>query len=235
MPTGVADPMSSTRTLDYGEITWWHQVPLRDGRVTPGQSPTSRLEPFYLFDRIDFVGRSVLDIGCWDGYFSFMAEQRGASRVIAVDDPAFRCWGMDGFDYLHAHFASSVEFRRGSVSDLPINESFDIVLCYGVLYHVSDPLRAALNCFRAATSMVAFESVLVDNEQGCLILLDPGELNGDRSNVFVPTTGFVDKVAAQCGFARVAACHDGPQPGRGALLYERTGEPVESYPTSCFD
>ena len=84
-----------------------------------------------------------------------------------------------------------------------IDESFDIVLCYGVLYHVSDPLRAALNCFRAATSMVAFESVIVDNEQGCLILLDPGELNGDRSNVFVPTTGFVDKVAARKQFKAV--------------------------------
>src|ERR1700736_3917320 len=26
-------------------------------------------------DKIDFTGKSVIDIGCWDGFFSFMAKQ----------------------------------------------------------------------------------------------------------------------------------------------------------------
>ena len=29
------------------------------------------------------AGLSVLDIGAWDGFFSFEAERRGAARVVA--------------------------------------------------------------------------------------------------------------------------------------------------------
>jgi tRNA (mo5U34)-methyltransferase len=40
----------------------------------------------------DFTGRTVLDIGAWDGYYSFQAERGGASRVVALDHYA---WGVD--------------------------------------------------------------------------------------------------------------------------------------------
>ncbi|HVL02911.1 MAG TPA: DUF1698 domain-containing protein [Acidimicrobiales bacterium] len=40
----------------------------------------------------DFSGRSVLDIGAWDGYYSFLAERLGASRVVALDHYV---WGVD--------------------------------------------------------------------------------------------------------------------------------------------
>jgi len=32
------------------------------------------------------------DIGAWDGYYSFLAERNGASRVVALDHYA---WGVD--------------------------------------------------------------------------------------------------------------------------------------------
>ncbi|MFT7618472.1 MAG: hypothetical protein ACI97A_002115 [Planctomycetota bacterium] len=54
-------------------------------------------ETLYLFDQLDFQGKSVIDIGCWDGYFSFQAERRGASLVVGFDDPSYRWGGMDGF------------------------------------------------------------------------------------------------------------------------------------------
>src|ERR1700680_2181300 len=40
----------------------------------------------------DFAGKTVLDIGAWDGYYSFLAERGGASRVVALDHYA---WGVD--------------------------------------------------------------------------------------------------------------------------------------------
>jgi len=36
----------------------------------------------------DLTGMSVLDIGAWDGYFSFIAEKRGA-KVFAFDSPKY--------------------------------------------------------------------------------------------------------------------------------------------------
>ena len=35
-------------------------------------------------DLLDFRGKTVLDIGCWDGYWSFYAERRGAREVVAL-------------------------------------------------------------------------------------------------------------------------------------------------------
>ena len=50
----------------------------------------------------DLSGITVLDIGAWDGFFSFEAERRGAKRVLATDLPAWVVrpgWerGKDGF------------------------------------------------------------------------------------------------------------------------------------------
>ena len=47
----------------------------------------------------DLRGRTVLDVGAWDGFFSFECERRGAERVVALDGPAWREpeWGPGGF------------------------------------------------------------------------------------------------------------------------------------------
>ncbi len=71
-------------------LHWYHSIDLGDGVVTPGdgapnQEAVSRAMP-------DLSGRSVLDIGAWDGLYSFLAERRGASRVVAMDHYA---WGVD--------------------------------------------------------------------------------------------------------------------------------------------
>ncbi len=69
-------------------IAWFHSIDLGDGVVTKGLSV--RQIPDDQFP--SFAGRSVLDIGAWDGYYSFMAERGGASRVVALDHYA---WGVD--------------------------------------------------------------------------------------------------------------------------------------------
>jgi tRNA (mo5U34)-methyltransferase len=67
---------------------WYHTIDLGNGVVTKGisvQETSPEVIP-------DVTGRSVLDIGAWDGKFSFAAEQKGASRVVALDHYA---WGVD--------------------------------------------------------------------------------------------------------------------------------------------
>ena len=63
-----------------GEVTWHHSIDLGQGIVTPG---ASNVEPLSDGELPNFVGRSVLDIGAWDGFYSFRAEGSGASRVVA--------------------------------------------------------------------------------------------------------------------------------------------------------
>jgi tRNA (mo5U34)-methyltransferase len=65
---------------------WWHSIDLGSGIVTPGRKTPKILDAELARSRLpDLHGRSVLDIGAWDGYFSFQAERLGARRVVALD------------------------------------------------------------------------------------------------------------------------------------------------------
>jgi SAM-dependent methyltransferase len=230
------------------EIRWFHRVPLKDGSITQGLAPIFEKEGNYLTNRIQFNGKSVLDVACWDGGHCIMAEQRGATRVVGLDNPEYRWGGMDGWEFLMDHFQSKSEYRLGNVYDLP-PERFDIVLCYGLLYHLTDPLLAASNCFQVANELVAFTGNFYESSDPSLILWESGERNGDPSNVYSLSTGFIDLVAKQNGFTletkNIRARGIGgiglnalrPQTSikrdQGGLIYRRTSELVPGYPSSC--
>ena len=68
------------------EIGWWHSIDFGDGVCTPGYKTPERLGWEVAQMRLpDLHGKSVLDIGAWDGFFSYEAERRGAARVVALD------------------------------------------------------------------------------------------------------------------------------------------------------
>src|SRR4051794_31649022 len=74
-------------------IEWFHSIDLRDGSVTPGNKSPQRLqqETDALNLPVDMSGMRALDIGAWDGYFSFEMERRGA-QVTALD---YWSWSID--------------------------------------------------------------------------------------------------------------------------------------------
>ncbi len=76
---------------------WFHTFALAPGIYTPGiaRDHGYRL-PVMGADR--FAGRSVLDIGAFDGFYSFLAEVRGARRVVAVDNEQYVDWVRARFD-----------------------------------------------------------------------------------------------------------------------------------------
>jgi tRNA (mo5U34)-methyltransferase len=69
-------------------IAWFHSIDLGEGVVTDGLSNLLLTEA----QLPDFSGKTVLDIGAWDGYYSFTAERGGATRVVALDHYV---WGVD--------------------------------------------------------------------------------------------------------------------------------------------
>jgi len=65
---------------------WWHSIDLGDGVVTPGVKTSAWLDAELAQLRLgDLRGKSVLDIGAYDGYYAFAAERMGARRVVALD------------------------------------------------------------------------------------------------------------------------------------------------------
>jgi tRNA (mo5U34)-methyltransferase len=82
-------PASSDLREKAAGISWYHSIDLGGGVVTPGNPVDARMRRDGL---PDLSGRTVLDIGAWDGFWSFEAERRGASRVVAMDHYA---WCVD--------------------------------------------------------------------------------------------------------------------------------------------
>ncbi len=120
---------------------WWHSIDLGQGVVTPGyQSPELLKAEWQHLQIGDLSGKSVLDIGAWDGWFSFQAERAGAERVVALDyrDGEAR----RGFDVARAALGSSVEYVAADfmANDLAGLGEFDVVLFLGVLYHLREPI-----------------------------------------------------------------------------------------------
>ncbi len=94
---------------------------------------------------------SVLDVGCFDGFYAFLAERRAAERVLAVDNEQYRLWvasrwgvkleGGEGFRAVHGLLGSAVEYRRMDAFVLDqLEERFDLVYCLGILHRVENPL-----------------------------------------------------------------------------------------------
>jgi tRNA (mo5U34)-methyltransferase len=99
---------------------WFHRIDLGDGIVTPrvDDSP-NKLSALGM--PVDLSGKTVLDIGAWDGFFSFEAERRGA--IVMASD--YYCWsgqGMQskqGFDIAKKARGSNVKELDVKVEELP--------------------------------------------------------------------------------------------------------------------
>lgn len=157
---GITADVIGRRVAELGE--WFHNLDLRGVKTAPdhflGDYPTTKWKRFAHAIPEDLRGRSVLDIGCNAGFYSFEMKRRGAERVLAVDS--------DERYLAQARFAAEilgmdVEFRQLSVYDLPgLGETFDVVIFMGVLYHLRYPLLA-LDLIRdhLARDLLIFQSL----------------------------------------------------------------------------
>jgi tRNA (mo5U34)-methyltransferase len=162
----------------------------------------------------DLTGKTVLDIGAWDGFFSFEFERRGAKRVLAIDSFAWdekREWprGLECFLLAREFFNSKVEYQRLDAHDLSPEAigTFDLVFCAGLLYHLRHPL-AALEKIRSVTAgqliLETHQLIPAVHERVPLITFFPGDEEGVRLNFAggFPTRAWLSAALTTAGFAR---------------------------------
>ena len=64
---------------------WFHSIDLGEGVVTCGvKTPEHLASELNALRLPDLNGRTVLDIGTWDGFYAFEAERRGAAKAKAA-------------------------------------------------------------------------------------------------------------------------------------------------------
>jgi tRNA (mo5U34)-methyltransferase len=201
----VVDPFSYVRHWrgEFADKGWWHSFELPDGSRIDGVSDLDaqkrRIAQFPIPG--DLRGKRVLDIGAWDGWFSFEMERRGAD-VVAIDR-----WENPRFYEIRSLLGSRVDYRELDVYDLHPDKigTFDIVLFMGVLYHVKHPLLALERVCSVTTDMAIVESFVLKDQtdRNLLEFFEYDEFGGQFDNWFGPTPSCLTALCRTAGFARV--------------------------------
>jgi len=213
------DPALARATVESVPF-WFHTFALNraEGIYTPGAARDHRYRVSALPE--NFAGMSVLDVGCFDGFYAFLAERRAAEHVVAIDNEQYRLWvasrwgvelrGGEGFRAVHRLLRSAVEYRRMDAFALDgLEERFDLVYCFGILHRVENPL-GLLRVLRGRTvsgGMVLVETYGVSPEarnDPAIRIPEPREVYARDEFVY---WGFGDaglqRLAQIAGFSRV--------------------------------
>lgn len=145
------------------ERYWFQKIELTPNLVTPGWSdPRNEKMPLFGMPE-DLSGLRVLDVGCAEGFFSFEAERRGAAEVVAIDsfpDSVRR------FNICRFAASSRANAYLCNVYDLSPKTfgTFDLVLFYGVLYHLRHPLLALEKILNVCTGTMILQTAVEEEE-----------------------------------------------------------------------
>ncbi len=135
---------------------WFYPATFKDLTVVPGLGSIcdtdwlinrakcrSTLLLEEVLHRVDFRGKSVLDLGCNCGFWSSFYAQAGASSVLGMEgrkqhvEQARLYWESNGFLP-----EGQAEFFQGNISNeahwqtVRANGPFDVTLCAGILHHI---------------------------------------------------------------------------------------------------
>ena len=154
---------SNIKSQVEAEPYWFQKIEIFPAYYSPGWSdPQTEKLPYYGLPE-DLSGLRVLDIGCAEGFFSFEAEKRGAREVI----------GIDSFPDSIRRFNMVKEARRSNatafltnVYDLTPSKlgTFDLVLFYGVFYHLKHPQYALEKIRSICTGQLLFQTHIYEEK-----------------------------------------------------------------------
>jgi 2-polyprenyl-3-methyl-5-hydroxy-6-metoxy-1,4-benzoquinol methylase len=91
------------------------------------------------------TGKRVLDVACGEGYGAAALSRHGAASVVGVDISPETC--------AHARSKYGVDVRCGDATHLPFQDgSFDVVVSFETIEHLSDPAAFLRECSRVLTA-----------------------------------------------------------------------------------
>lgn len=179
---------------------------------------------------IDLTGKSVLDLGSWDGYHSFMAIKRGAEIVVAIDNGVGEeiMFGPDKnklspgcsfpnpkerklaikrlykkYRILNDKLGANINFIPMDIMDIDkILMKFDIILCLGVFYHVKNIYGLLEKCYERLEDggSLVAEGHISEDKKSIARFIDAFELNNDPTNYWSPSESCLKKMLLRIGF-----------------------------------
>lgn len=219
---------------------WYHKIELPEGVTTPGWAPI-HADSYRIPE--DMTGLRVLDVGAWDGYWSFEAARRGAAEVISIDDfsdflgrpenvdrKAWETYDLCRDALGYNKICERIEMSVYEVNPLELGE-FDVVFFFGTLYHLRHPLLALDLLSSVCKKEIYVETAILDNfsvYQGGLTPAYQGghavmefypndEFSGNHTNWWSPTLACLGMMVMSAGWLDVEAWKLVPEPDMMAL------------------
>lgn len=178
--------------------------------------------------RLPLAGKRVLDVGCGVGHLAAHLVRLGADVV-----------GVDGREENVAHLRAiypRLTAHVGDAQSTPLTRfgRFDAVLCYGLLYHLEDPVAGLRNVASACGEFLMLETLVCDSARPVSVMVDePRSFNQALAAVGCrPSPAFVAMALNRVGFAHVYAPATVPDhedfhiDWRDNLDYARDGHPI---------
>lgn len=150
---------------EVDKLNWFHKITLPNGVLTNGAGNTPLILSKLKLPA-DLTGKTVVDIGAFDGFYSFECEKRGATDILAVDSKNWGCGHYIGnrkecFNLAHKALNSKVRDLEVDFDDHKAEQifgQFDIVLFLGILYHVDNPIQVLQNARKMTKELCIIET-----------------------------------------------------------------------------
>ena len=218
-------PLPDARAWVESSGFWYHNIYLGNGVYTMGDGTPQHHE--MVWQRFEqslpqsFAGRSVLDVGTNAGYFALQAKLRGAQRVVGTEvEPRF----LGQAEQIRKIWNVDIDYRLADAHDVArLNESFDLVVFAGILYHLKHPLFVLEALGSICTNAILLETEFIpDDPRNCLVVrqgkpaalqpthkgamkfIETTELNGDSTNWWVPDAECVRGMLRTAGFVHIS-------------------------------
>ncbi len=163
----------------------------------------------------DLSGKKILDVGAWTGGTSLILSALGA-QVTALEEVVKY---SNTVNYLASAFGlSGLECKPISLYELAVNDIYDYVMYFGVIYHVTDPilsLRILFNSLKDSGRIFIEtygisgndinKNILVCFEGPKGVLGRPEDLNRTGWNYFIPSGPALLLWTDAAGFSDVEA------------------------------
>ncbi|MEZ6149604.1 MAG: class I SAM-dependent methyltransferase [Pirellulaceae bacterium] len=161
-----------------GQYKFYHTIKVTDAVSTLGvpEHALSQQPVLAEINKLDLAGKKVLDVGCRDGLYSFLAERCGAAEIVGIDHDL----SLGAVELLIPYLNSKVRMHQMNLLDLKPETfgQFDVVIFAGVLYHLRYPfwsLKLLRDVMRPGSMMVLETAVFYGQDKFPMLCCPTGE------------------------------------------------------------
>jgi len=188
---------------------WYYSIELAPELFSTGAQYRNIALTRTILSRVDVRGRRCLDLGTQEALVPALLSRRGAGAITATDildktpqiDLVRRALG---FSFRYVPNQTIDGLPHSLLSEAP----YDVVICSGLLYHVSDPYRwiALAGSMCAPEGILIFETAAVDDAAPILLYNARGAFFTGPTTYYFPSLRFIEEALRVIGAVPIDAC-----------------------------